>query len=168
MMTSQAANYAKVLFSLGLKEEAVQQVKQIFLRNHELIEALDNPIIKEKEKEAVIDRIFENDIRSFLKVLCKNQCISILDKILEAYETLVLDSKNIITAKLSYVTRPDEAELGQIKDMLCDKYGKTGVILDLEEDDSLIGGYVLTVGDMEFDKSVRGTISEMKKALIRR
>ncbi|WMJ87278.1 ATP synthase F1 subunit delta [Anaerocolumna sp. MB42-C2] len=168
MMTSKAANYAKVLFSLGLKEETVQQTKQIFSESYELIDALDNPIIKEKDKEAVIERIFEKDIRGFLKVLCSNQCISILDKIFEAYETLVLDSKNIIAAKLSYVTRPNEAELEQIKDMLCDKYRKTGVILDLEEDTSLIGGYVLTVGDMEYDKSIRGTLSEMQKALVRR
>ena len=167
-MTSKAANYAKVLFSLGLKEETVQQTKQIFSESFELIDALDNPIIKEKDKEAVIERIFEKDIRSFLKVLCSNQCIGILDKIFEAYETLVLDSKNIIAAKLSYVTRPDDAELEQIKDMLCDKYRKTGVILDLEEDTSLIGGYVLTVGDMEYDKSIRGTLSEMQKALVRR
>ena len=147
MITSMADNYAKVLFSLGLKEDMVKQTQQIFLTNHELTDALDNPIIKEKDKEAVIDRIFEKDIRGFLKVLCDNQCISILDKIFEAYETLVLDSKNILTAKLSYVTRPEEAELGQIKDMLCDKYRKTGVILSLKEDTSL---------------------SDMKKTLVRR
>ena len=168
MMTTQASNYAKVLFSLGLKEDTIQQTKQIFLRNRELIDALNNPIIKKQDKEAVIDHIFDTEIRSFLKVLCSNQCIGIIGKIFEAYETLVLGSQDIITAKLSYVTRPDETELEQIKDMLCRKYKKTGVILDLEEDTSLIGGYLLTVGDMEFDKSIRGTLSEMQKALVRR
>ncbi len=168
MMTSKAANYAKVLFSLGLKEESVFQSKQILSENRELVSALENPIISKKEKEGVIDNIFNNEIRNFLKVLCSNQCIGIFDKIYEAYEAIVLDRKNILQAKLSYVARPDDTELEQIKEMICNKYKKTGVILTLEEDVSLIGGYVLTVGDTEYDKSIKGTLSELQKALVRR
>ncbi len=136
--------------------------------NSELVKALDNPIIMKQEKETVIDHIFEKDIQSFIKVLCLNQCIGIIDKIFEAYEKIVLDSKNIIKAKLSYVTRPDETELEQIKDMLCRKYEKTGVILELEEDTSLIGGFVLSVDNVDYDKSIKGTIEELQKTLVRR
>jgi len=168
MITSQAANYAKVLYSLGIGEESVHRAEQILTENRELVNALGNPIIKKQEKEAVVNDIFSNDIRGFINVLCNNQCIGIFDKIFEAYETIILDSKNLITAKLSYVTRPDDAEIKQIKDMVCNKYKKAGVILTLEEDTSLIGGFVLAVGDMEYDKSIKGTLSELQKALVRR
>ncbi|MGB8455852.1 MAG: ATP synthase F1 subunit delta [Anaerocolumna sp.] len=168
MMSPQAENFGKILFSLGLKEEVVLKSKKIISENFELVKALDNPVIKKEDKEAAVDNIFEKDIRSFIKVLCLNQCIGSIDKIFEAYEKIVLDSKNIIKAKLSYVTRPDETELEQIKDMLCRKYEKTGVILEMEEDTSLIGGFVLSVDNTDYDKSIKGTIEELQKTLVRR
>ncbi len=73
MITSQAADYANVLFSMGLQEESIQKSKQILSENPELIAALDNPIIKKKEKEAIIDDVFENGFRSFLKVVCDHR-----------------------------------------------------------------------------------------------
>lgn len=168
MITWQAANYAKVLFSLGLNEDEVKESSEILLNNRELLQVLDNPVIKDKEKEAVIDKIFTKEIGDFLKVLSTNKSIGLIDNIYEEYESLILDSKNIAKAKLSYVTRPDETELVQIKDMICNKYDKAGVNLELEEDASLIGGYVITIGNTVYDKSMKGTLLELKKALARR
>ncbi len=168
MITEEAYNYAKVLFSLGINEETIQETRQLFQENHELTEALDNPAVKPTEKEAVIDSIFTKEISSFLKVLSKNRNINIVDMIFEGYEVLLLDSKNIIKAKLSYASRPDEADIQQLKDMMCKKYKRAGVILELNEDLSLIGGYVLSVGNTEYDKSIRETLLELQKALARR
>lgn len=168
MMTQQAANYAKVLFSLGLNEESIENAMQLLLNNCELIDALDNPIVKLTEKEAVIDDIFTYEIRNFIKVLCANQKIRLIDKIYEEYENLVFDSKNITKAQLTYVVKPNETELEQIKEMLCNKYEKAGVSLKLQEDASLIGGYVLTVGNTVYDKSIKGTLLELQMALARR
>lgn len=168
MITKEAYHYAKVLFSLGMKEDIIRETKHLLSENHELIEALDNPVVKSAEKDAVIDFIFAKEIRNFLKVICINRSINIVDKIFEAYEELLLDSKSIIKSSLSYVFKPDEAELEQIKDMICNKYKKAGVILELNEDPSLIGGYVLTVGDTEYDKSMKETLLELRKTLTRR
>ncbi len=168
MMTLKAATYAKVLFSLGVEEESIRKAKQILEENSELVRALENPTVKKQEKETVINDIFDKSIRSFIKVLCNHQYMEGFESIFEAYEAIVSDSKNIIKAKLSYVTRPDETELEQIKVMVCSKYKKAGVILELEEDTSLIGGYILTVGDMEYDRSMKGILSELQKTLVRR
>jgi F-type H+-transporting ATPase subunit delta len=168
MITQQAANYAKVLFSLGIKEEVILPTKNIFLENKTLIEVFDNPVIKQEEKEAVIKAVFEEEIRRFIKLVCENKCIGIINEIFEAYEGMELASKNIIKATLTYVTKPDDTELEQIKNMVCSKYNKTGVSLKLLEDTSLIGGFVLTVGDMEYDKSIKGTLAEMQKTLVGR
>jgi F-type H+-transporting ATPase subunit delta len=167
MITWQATNYAKVLFSLGIAEDIILKTKKT-LENKELFDALDNPTIKEKEKEAVINSIFDKEICSYLKVLCKNQVFGMVKSIFDAYETLVLNDKNIIKAKLSFVTRPGDEEIELIKNMVCNKYKKAGVSLELIEDATLIGGYVLTVGDTEYDKSIKGTLLDMQRALARR
>lgn len=168
MITWQAVNYAKVLFSLGIAENIVQNTRDVLLGSKDLMNALNNPSIKLKEKEAVIDKVFDKEICSYLKVICKNQYINMIESIFEAYDTFVLDRKNMIKASLSFITRPDDTELEQIKEMVCNKYKKAGVCLELIEDKSLIGGFVLKVEDTEYDKSIKGTLLEMQKALARR
>lgn len=168
MITSQAANFAKVLFSLKIQEEVVGKTREILSLNKELIEVLNNPTIRRQQKEAVIDRIFDKEICSFVKVLTLHGQIGNVDEIFREYDCLVLESKNLLKVTLAYVTKPEDAQLEQIKDMLCNKYRKAGVIMELKEDPSLIGGFVLTVGNTEYDKSIKGTLDELQKTLVRR
>lgn len=160
------ANYGKVLFQLSLSTEIVDRVKELLLNHKELLTALDNPSIKAKEKHAVIDRLFDAEVRNFLKVLCDNGYVSHIAEILSAYDDLVLESKNMIRATLSFVTKPSEAQLTGIKSMICKKYNKEDVLLELKEDPSLMGGFILNVGDMEYDRSVKGKLLDMQKRLL--
>lgn len=168
MISQRALNYAKVLYSMDLNEETVLKGEKLLTENNDLMDALENPAIKKQEKAAVIDSLFDKEMGSFLKVLCDNNVVGIFLEIMDAYEEIVLQHKNMLRAKLSYAVKPEEIELNQIKKMLCDKYEKTGVFLELEEDASLIGGYVLYVGNTEYDKSIKGALSEMQKTLIGR
>ena len=52
--------------------------------------------------------------------------------------------------------------------MICRKYHKTGVNLQLKEDPSLIGGFILTVGDDVYDRSVKASITKLQNSLVRR
>ena len=133
-MTQSAINYAKAIFELGIPEESVSKAKNIIIENKDLLEALSSPTVKISNKHTVIDDIFDKEIRSFFKVLCDNESISIVSQIFEAYEELVLESKNIIKATITYVQRPDDKQLEQIKEIICKKYNKSGVLLELKED----------------------------------
>lgn len=168
MISQRAANYAKVLYSLKISEDSIAHARQLLMEQSELRDALSNPVIKNKEKNSVIDQLFDKEITAFLKVLCENKAIGIFHEILEAYEQIVLDSKNMLKARLAYAEKPDDEAIEKIKRMICDKYQKTEVILEQEQDVSLIGGFVLYVGDMEYNKSIKGTLSEMQKSLIGR
>lgn len=168
MITWQAVNYAKVLFTLEVSDFNIQKTKQIFRENSELIRALDNPMIDKKEKDAVIEAVFDKDICNFIKLLCDNRNIDLINEIFDAHETMELESKNIIQAKLTYAVKLMDEEIEQIKAMICKKYNKTGVSLELIEDVSLIGGYVLKIGDTEYDKSIQGALVELQKTLVGR
>lgn len=168
MITQRAANYGAVLYSLDIAETVVKQSQEILQENPQLLEALENPTIRKGEKDAVIDAVFPKDIRNFLKVLCQNNHIEINQQIFEAYEDIVLKKENRMKAELSYVMKFEEEEINQIKKMICTKYNKTGVDLELKEDSSLIAGFVLTVGDTEYDKSIKGTLKELQNALVGR
>lgn len=164
-MTQRAMNYAKALFELNIGEEPINNTKKL-LGESVLLEALSNPTIKNREKAAVIDSIFPKEMRGFIKVLCENNSFDFIFDILEAYQMLEIQNKNLIKATLTYVTKPNDEQLQRIKEMIKQKWNKAGVILELKEDASLLGGFILTVGDKEYDKSIRGILSGMQKTLL--
>jgi len=166
-MTNHAMNYAKALFDLNISDGIVQNSRDI-LENRELLDALCNPSIKKSEKHAVIDTVFNHEIINFLKVLCDNDCMEFISQIIDQYESIVLEGKNIIRATITFVTRPDDDQLEKLKEFVCKKYNKGNVLLELKEDSSLLGGFILSVGDMEYDKSIKGTLLSLHKTLIRR
>lgn len=165
-MTQRVINYAKALFDLDISEECVQKTKDIICQNSELFDALSNPAIKKSEKHAVIDAIFDKQVRSYLKVICDNDCFEMINDIFNQYELIVLDSKNIINAKLTFVTKPNQDEIDKIKQFVCNKYKKAEVYLELKEDSSLLGGFILSVNGTEYDKSIQGTLSSLRKNLV--
>lgn len=168
MITQRTVNYAKVLFEMQPSPKSIEQAKRLLGDCSELIEVLEHPVIKKLEKDTVIDSLFDREIGSFIKLLCDNRMIGSFDDIFRAYEDMTLEQKNIIRAKLSYAVKPGDEQLEQIKKMLCEKYEKSEVILETEQNAGLIGGYVLYVGDMEYDKSIKGALSDMQKTLIGR
>lgn len=108
-MTETSINYAKALYELSVPEEAVLETEKIFRSTPQLKGALENPLVSLKEKEHVIDRVFPQEMKNFLKVTCKYQKISSIYDILEAYGNYSRKQKGILKAVLTYVTKPEEA-----------------------------------------------------------
>ena len=69
---------------------------------------------------------------------------------------------------LEYVTPLTEAQLAAMKKMICAKTGEPEVQLELKQNPALLGGFVLHIGDDEYDRSMRASIRNMRKSLIRR
>ena len=55
-----------------------------------------------------------------------------------------------------------------MEDFLRREFGAQEVILTLREDKSLIGGFILSAGDKEFDWSLRGRYNNLRQKLTRR
>ncbi len=160
-----AEEYGKVLFELGIGKEACRDFNEKLNNCKELYSALDNPTISKKEKHRVIDKVFNSGIVPFVKCLCDMNCISLYRDIYRTYIDLVNDSRDILTADFICVSKPDKAELDRVKAMLMKKYNKKEVILNITEDKSLIGGFILKVGDTQYDKSIKGTVNNLKRKL---
>ena len=158
----------EVLFELAPGEQAVREAKDIFAACPELSGILANPTFSKEEKSAVIDRLFPNEIRSFLKVMTEFGHIYKINEIFDAYDHCVNSSRNILEAELYYVNRPDGSVMENFRETLKKKYGVSDVLLKTAEDKSLIGGYRLCVNGVEYDKSVSGTIKALQNRLKRR
>ena len=167
-MTQEAINYAQTLYELQIPAEAVQKVDEIFKMSPPLKEALENPVIPLKQKEAVIDRVFAPEVRNFLKLICKYQTVSRIPDIVQEYEKIVRKHRHILSAELIYAVKPQEEQIASIKEYLKKEYQSLDVELKLKEDPRLLGGFVLKVGNEEYDWSYSGRLKQLQQKLIRR
>ena len=69
--SSPAVSYGKVLFELGVPEESVKKTKEILEAVPQLSDLFTNPTVALKKKQTVIDRVFPEDMRNFLKTACR-------------------------------------------------------------------------------------------------
>ena len=121
--------------------------------------------ITKKEKENVVEKLFSDDIKSFLKVVCDNDDIACFDEAVEYYDELKRKTDKIIKAEFDYVTMPKDEQLERIKQYLMKQYQADKVELTLKEEKDLIGGFVLKVGDHVYDNSLSGKMRKLQQKL---
>ena len=164
-MTQKAKNYAQALYELHVDAESVKTAETILKEVPEVGESLTNPTIAFHVKEKIIDRIFPEGIRNFIKVVCRNQKSGLLLEMFEAYREIERKANEGLEAVLFYVTAPTVEQQEKMKTFLRRKFHVKEVALSLKEEKSLIGGFILQAGGREFDWSFRGRFRALSRAL---
>lgn len=167
-MMQAAINYGRVLFELSISQTAIEETALALKTVPELKRALSSPVIPMGSKHKVIERVFPKEMITFLKVIVDRRDMDLADDIFEAYRTRVAEEEGVLEASLYYVTEPEEAQLQEIKAMLCKKYEKKDIRLRLIEDPGLIGGFIIRVGDVETDWSLKGRLRQLEQKIMRR
>ena len=83
-----AVRYARVLYELGIPADRVQKTREIFEEVPQLHDIFVNPTIAPGKKQNVIDRVFPEQMRNFLKVVCKYQRMDLISDIFFAYDEI--------------------------------------------------------------------------------
>ena len=172
MTNAAAVSYAAVLLDLDVAPEMVAEAEQTFRTYPQLTDVLSNPTISEAEKFAVIDRLFPQPLQRYLHVVCRNERMDSILEIFSEYHSMERQRRHCAHAVLEYVTPLTDAQLSAMKKMVCAKTGNPEVQLELYCVDNippaLLGGFLLQIGDDTYDRSVRRTIRDLQKSLIRR
>ena len=153
-MTQTANNYGTVLFELGITKEIVEKTKEIFELTSELPRVLNCPDESRKEKHRKIERKNPH-----------NKQMDVIEDVFAAYQNCYDEKNGILRAKMQCAEVPDETQLAQIRNYLAGKYKKTQVELEFEKKPELIAGFVLRVGDIEEDFSIRGRLDRLQQKL---
>ncbi|MBD3749913.1 MAG: ATP synthase F1 subunit delta [Sphingobacteriales bacterium] len=168
-----ATRYAKSLIDLALEQNALEEIKgdmQLFAdtmkANSELRAVVKNPIIPLDKKNAILKAIFGEKIHkvtsAFLKIVVDKGRAEIIYGVAKEFLNEYNQHKNIVTAYVtSAATLTDTAR----KEIISKIKAVTGgeVILNETVDSKLIGGFVLTVGDKQFDSSIASSLGRLKK-----
>ncbi len=164
-MTQTASTYARVLWELSVPQESIGDTLSIFAESPELQKVLGDPEVHLDKKEAVVDRVFPEAMRNFVKVLCRYKKIGFLPEIIEEYRIYADAHNRIVNATLTYVTPPNDEQMEGIKKFLLKTYDAKDVDLIEEQEPDLLGGFILSVGDDEYDWSGRGRMQALERKL---
>lgn len=165
-MTQVAINYAKVLFQLGITPEDIKEMRHRYLATEKLKEVLVSPVISKEQKHRLIEKIFDWEVQSFLKVLSDYHSMDLLPQIAEAYKTVYYKENEVLAATLTFVTKPSEEQVAQFKEYLRKRFHEKRVHLSMKQETQLVGGFILKIGDLELDWSLRGRLRRLEQKLV--
>ena len=165
-MTQTSINYGRILYELSVSPEAVSKTQEILEKSPRLCTALESPLVSLQEKESLIARIFPKEMKSFLIVVCKYGHAPLWQEIFRAYQEYKNQQHKILNAVLYYVAKPTEQQLQGIRKFLCGRYRTQDAAIEMIEDKSLVGGFILRVNDQEYDYSLKGRINALQQKLI--
>lgn len=162
---SAAVRYAQVLYELKIPKEAIQKTREILEEVPQLYDVFVNPTISAEKKANVIDRVFPQEIRNFLKVACKYERMDLILEIFDAYDRYCAEQDQVLHAVLTCVERPSDEQLKNMEAFLCKKYEANEARIEIQTDCGLLGGFILRTGSDEYDWSLKGRLDRLGQKL---
>ena len=163
--TLPAVTYGTVLYDMNVPEDQVAKTREIFEEVPQLEEIFVNPTVSLRVKYRVIDEVFPEKMRNFLKTACRYRRMDLIREIFAAYDRCRDKADRVIRADLYCIVPPGEEQKKGMEQFLCEKYGAAKAEIRVRHDDSLIGGFILRAGSDEYDWSVRGRMDRLAQSL---
>ncbi len=168
-----ATRYAKALIDLAIERNELELVKadiDLFLAatkaSSELVAVLKNPIVPIDKKGKILKGLFGSQItkstQSFFEIVVNKTRAEVLHATAKEFIEQYNEKKNILKAKVVSATKLTDAAANEITSLVAKATGKQ-VILDQQVDEKLIGGFLLTVGDKQFDTSIAKSLQKLQK-----
>ena len=171
-----AKRYARAFFEIAKEERRYQDYFQelghfsaILRENKSLNEFLANPIFAQPDKKAVVETLLQKAgisplTANFLNLLVDKRRIGILSDIEGCYRELMDDAlkKVRVTVKTAFpLTGELSARLQKGLEGLTGKQVEMTVL----EDQSLLGGIVVRIGDTLYDGSIKTQLNKIRNLL---
>ncbi len=164
-MSSPAECYAQAMLELQYPMETVKAAQEIWECCPALSEALTNPTISVPEKEAVVRNVFPKALQELFCVLCKNTEADYVPEIFQAFYEKKRQAEDCVHAVVEYVTPLTEEQQAGIRQFAMKVSGKQQAVLTMQENPALRGGFILRIGDLVYDRSLRHTLKNLQKKL---
>lgn len=155
-MLQKVSDYAQQLYKMHVPNSEIEETSRIFEVLPETASQLSDPTVPLENRLAIIDSIFPTEVRDILKVLCQNGLLSSWMDIADEYRRVSEEESTKLSVRLRYVTKPEEEQLKRIRTFVYNKYHTRNIEMRLEEDASLGGGFILEVGNDQYDWSTKG------------
>ena len=170
--------WALAVFEIGKETNSVSRLEADLAAfaatssgNDELAAVLDNPLVPEASREAIIGDIaaklgLSDAARSTLRLLAKKRRLKALPDIARQLARLADEDQGVVRAEVTSAAPLTDDYLARLRAELEKATGKK-VVITQKQDKSLIGGVVTKIGDRVIDGSVRARLASFRDTLLR-
>ncbi len=167
-----AARYAKAILDFAVEkkktdvvEEDMRSIVATMGASLELREMLGSPVLKGESKKKALMAIFKGShaiTEGLIDLLIQNRRISLLNEVALKYIILNEDLKGegvaFVTTAVPLSGELEKKVLSKVSSITGNK-----IILKNEIDKSIIGGFILRVGDLQYDASIANKLNTIKR-----
>ena len=174
-MSRAAVRYAKAILELANQNGTTDKVnsdmtlmQDAWKQSKDLQVFLTNPVIKQEMKRNALLEVFpqaQKETNALFELLYQNKRFDILYAITQKFQELLLVQNGIVKATVTTAI-PMTAELEKQVLEKAKQMTSHQVVLDHKVDESIIGGFILRVGDQQLNASVANRLQEIKREII--
>ena len=173
-----SGRYAKALLSLGQEDgqyetygRNLQEFGIFCSTNEEFFRVISNQIFSVEDRKKVLEVAltkspFSDVVKNFLRLLLDKNRIGAIREITDYYSRLTDELSNITRADILTAKPLKEGALDKLENALKGLTSKD-VRTEVKEDETLIGGLVVKIGDLVLDGSVKAQLDGLKESLKR-
>ncbi|GGG21196.1 ATP synthase subunit delta [Dokdonia pacifica] len=171
--TRAAIRYAKAILNLtkdsGSTDAVLNDMKDVVATlggSKDLRLALQNPVIKVEDKRAVLKEVFKGTSKETLgliDILVDNKRVDLLGHVATSFVTLYNESQGVQLALVTTAVPLTAAIEKKVLAKVTELTGSTNVKLENIIDESIIGGFVLRVGDTQYNASIASQLGKLKR-----
>lgn len=171
-----AKRYAIALFELAQEEKSLDKValdmagiKASLDGSLELREFVRNPIFKEEERIAIVQKVFEKRaqplVLKFLLFLIAKSRLSVLKEIAQAFEDAYLAHKNILRVTIQSARTIEPNQMKALTLKLKERLGKE-ILSEVIVDKKILGGFKIKTNNLVFDGSLKTQLDKFQESVI--
>ena len=169
-MSETTQRYAAALFgAAGHDAKAVRAAAEALMADQPLWTALQSRAVTLAEKKQLIRDAAELDgqeaLKTFLGLAAEADALGELPAILAEYSRLALAAQGGVECRVTCARQPDEATQEAIRQAVCKLRGARNAVLEIRIDPAILGGFVLDVDGVTYDRSVKGRLDRLARGM---
>ncbi len=170
--TRAAIRYAKAVLSLATEKQVAETINadmvlisKTLKANQELDLAIKNAVVKSEDKKAILSQVFPEANAMTLelfKVLDANKRLDLTEAIADKF-TELFDIQNgkesaTVTTAVPITAEVETKVLAKIKELTNKAVTVKNIV-----DESILGGFILRVGDIQYNASITNKLNKLKR-----
>ena len=169
-MSEATERYAAALFgAVAGDAQAVRQAADALMADSRLWTALQSPAVTPAEKKELLAGAAcldgRDDLKAFLNLLLEEDHLAALPQVMVEFSRLALAAQGGVNCVMTCAREPDEATQEAVRKAVCKLRNASNAVLQIKIDPSLLGGFVLDVDGVTYDRSVKGRLDRLARGI---
>ena len=169
-MNEATQRYAAALFGAarGEGESLISAARALMADTRQwnlLVSAATTPAEKKELLAGAPQLDGQDALKAFLNLLLEEGHLEALPEIITEFSRLTLNAQGGLECVMTCARQPDQATQDAVRKAACKLRGVEKVVLQIKIDPSLLGGFVLEMDGVTYDRSVKGRLNRLARGM---